>query len=72
MVPIWRFLETFRVLNFSASRVQRVSDLHPKFALYCVVYTFVVRVVFILVARELAIVQWPLRLHGNHFVTNLR
>jgi len=33
MVPIWRFLETFLRPVFSASRVQQVSDLYPKFAL---------------------------------------
>ena len=33
MVPRWRFLATFFVLCFSASRVQQVSDLHLKFAL---------------------------------------
>jgi len=33
MVPRWRFLESFLHLVFSASRVQHVSDLHPKFAL---------------------------------------
>ena len=33
MVPRWRFLATFLRPVFSASRVQHVSDLHPKFAL---------------------------------------
>jgi len=33
MVPRWQFLVTFLRLVFSASRVQHVSDLHPKFAL---------------------------------------
>jgi len=33
MVPRWRFLTTFLRPVFSASRVQHVSDLHPKFAL---------------------------------------
>ena len=33
MVPRWRFLATFLCRVFSASRVQRVSDLHLKFAL---------------------------------------
>jgi len=32
MVPRWRFLATFLRPVFSASRVQHVSDLHPKFA----------------------------------------
>jgi len=32
MVPRWRFLVTFLRPVFSASRVQHVSDLHPKFA----------------------------------------
>jgi len=33
MVPRWRFLATFLRTVFSPSRVQHVSDLHPKFAL---------------------------------------
>jgi len=33
MVPRWRLFGDFWVLHFSASRVQHVSDLHPKFAL---------------------------------------
>ena len=33
MVPRWRFLATFLRPVFSTSRVQHVSDLHPKFAL---------------------------------------
>ena len=33
MVPRWRFLATFLRPVFSASCVQHVSDLHPKFAL---------------------------------------
>jgi len=33
MVPRWRFLATFLRPVLSASRVQHVSDLHPKFAL---------------------------------------
>jgi len=33
MVPRWRFLATFLCPVFSQSRVQHVSDLHPKFAL---------------------------------------
>ena len=33
MVPRWRFLATFLRPVFSASRMQHVSDLHPKFAL---------------------------------------
>jgi len=33
MVPRWRFLTTFFVNVFSASRVQHVSDLHLKFVL---------------------------------------
>ena len=33
MVPRWRFLATFLRPAFPASRVQQVSDLHPKFAL---------------------------------------
>jgi len=33
MVPRWRFLATFLHPVFSASRVQRVSDLHLKLAL---------------------------------------
>jgi len=33
MVPRWRFLATFLRPVFTASRVQHVSDLHPKFAL---------------------------------------
>jgi len=33
MVPRWRFLATFLRPVFSASRVQHVSDRHPKFAL---------------------------------------
>jgi len=33
MVPRWRFLANFLCPVFSASRVQHVSDLHPKFAL---------------------------------------
>ena len=33
MVPRWRFLVTFLLPVFSASRVQQVSDLHLKFAL---------------------------------------
>ena len=33
MVPRWRFLATFLRPVFAASRVQRISDLHPKFAL---------------------------------------
>ena len=33
MVPRWRFLATFLLPVFSASRVQQVSDLHHKFAL---------------------------------------
>ena len=33
MVHRWRFLATFLRPVFSASRVQHVSDLHPKFAL---------------------------------------
>jgi len=33
MVPRWRFLATFLRPVFSASHVQHVSDLHPKFAL---------------------------------------
>ena len=32
-VPRWGFLATFLHPRFSASRVQHVSDLHPKFAL---------------------------------------
>ena len=34
MVPRWRFLATFLRPVFSASRVQQVSDLHLKFALF--------------------------------------
>ena len=33
MVPRWRFLATFLRPVFAASRVQRISDLHSKFAL---------------------------------------
>jgi len=33
MVPRWQFLATFLRPVFSASRLQHVSDLHPKFAL---------------------------------------
>jgi len=33
MVPRWRFLATFLRPVFLESRVQHVSDLHPKFAL---------------------------------------
>ena len=33
MVPRWRFLATFLRPVFAASRVQKVSDLHSKFAL---------------------------------------
>ena len=33
MVPRWRFLATFLVPAFAASPVQRLSDLHSKFAL---------------------------------------
>ena len=33
MVPRWRFLATFLCPVFAASRVQRISDLHSKFAL---------------------------------------
>jgi len=33
MVPRWRFLATFLGPAFAASRVQRLSDLHSKFAL---------------------------------------
>ena len=32
MVPRWRFLATFLRPVFSVSRVQHISDLHPKFA----------------------------------------
>jgi len=32
MVSRWRFLATFLRPVFSASRVQQISDLHPKFA----------------------------------------
>jgi len=33
MVPRWRFLATFLRPAFAANRVQRISDLHSKFAL---------------------------------------
>jgi len=33
MVPRWRFFDDFLRPVFAASRVQQVSDLHPKFAL---------------------------------------
>ena len=33
MVPRWLFLATFLRPVFAASRVQRISDLHSKFAL---------------------------------------
>jgi len=33
MVVRWQFLSTFLRPAFSASHVQQVSDLHPKFAL---------------------------------------
>ena len=33
MVPRWRFLATFLLHVFAASRVQHISDLHSKFAL---------------------------------------
>jgi len=33
MVPRWRFLATFLGPAFATSRVQRLSDLHSKFAL---------------------------------------
>jgi len=33
LVPRWRFLATFLVPAFAASRVQHISDLHSKFAL---------------------------------------
>ena len=33
MVPRWRFLATFLRPVFAASRVQRISDPHSKFAL---------------------------------------
>jgi len=34
MVPRWRFLAFFLRPVFSASRVQHISDLHPKFTLW--------------------------------------
>jgi len=34
MVPRWRFLATFLRPVFAASRMQRISDLHSKFALH--------------------------------------
>jgi len=34
MVPRWRFLATFLGSAFAASRVQHLSDLHSKFALW--------------------------------------
>jgi len=33
MVPRWRFLATFLRPVFATSRVQRISDVHSKFAL---------------------------------------
>jgi len=34
MVPRWRIFGDFLRAVFSASRMQHVSDLHPKFALW--------------------------------------